>query len=287
MILNFEQPSLSQKEAVDRIVAEQGIRMCDQTFGNIFCWAKVADTQLAIYKNTFVSKWHGMIAAPQGPQRKELIEGLLADGMERLIGIDAPYKEWLEEQFEGRFSFKERRVGADYIYDRKALETLKGKKLAAKRNHINFFENNCRWEVKLLNDETLEDAARFNDWWCAENDCGAESSLMREGCAVRRGLRHFKELGFFGIILYADGAPCAFSYGEPMGKEGFCVHVEKANADLRGAYPMVNRELVKRLDPEIQWINREDDTGDEGLRKAKLSYRPIELLMKYTAEVNK
>lgn len=285
MILNFEQPNFSQKEEVDRIVAEQGVRMCDQTFGNLFCWAKAAKAELAIYKNSFVSKWHGLISAPQGEEREELVEALLQDGLTKLIGIDEAYKAWLEEHFEGRFSFIERRAGADYIYDREALETLKGKKLAAKRNHINFFENSCNWEVKLLDEQTMEDAARFNEWWCAENHCGADPSLEREGCAVRRGLRHFKELGFFGIVLYADGAPCAFSYGEFMGNEGFCVHVEKANADLRGAYPMVNRELVKRLPPEIRWINREDDTGDEGLRKAKLSYRPMELLMKYTGEV--
>lgn len=108
-----------------------------------------------------------------------------------------------------------------------------------------------------------------------------------EGCAVRRALRHFKELGYQGIALYADGKICAFTCGEPLGKEGFCVHVEKADSAVRGAYPMVNREFIKTLPPEILWINREDDTGDEGLRKAKLSYRPSLLLMKYKAEVVK
>lgn len=287
MILNFEQPSFSQKETVDRIVREQDVRMCDQTFGNIYCWAKIADAALAIYKNSFVSRWHGMISAPQGAERGELIKGLLAQGITKLIGVDERYKEWLEEQFPGRFSFHPRRDGADYLYDRDALESLKGKKLAAKRNHINFFESNFQWEVRPLNEETMEDACRFNEWWCTENHCAEEGSLAREGCAVRRGLRHFKELGYQGVVLYADGAPCAFSFGEPIGKEGFCVHAEKASADLRGAYPMINRELVKSLDSKIRWINREDDTGDEGLRKAKLSYRPQELLMKYTAEVIK
>ena len=101
---------------------------------------------------------------------------------------------------------------------------------------------------------------------------------------MRRGLKHFEELGFFGLALYAEGEICAFSYGERLGKQGFCVHVEKADANLRGAYPMINRELVRALPQEILWINREDDAGDEGLKKAKMSYRPIELLKKYEAE---
>ena len=86
-------------------------------------------------------------------------------------------------------------------------------------------------------------------------------------------------------MLYADGKICAFTFGERLGREGFCVHVEKADAGIRGAYPMVNRELIKTLPAEIQWINREDDAGDAGLRKAKLSYHPAVLLMKYEAEV--
>lgn len=105
-----------------------------------------------------------------------------------------------------------------------------------------------------------------------------------EGCAVRRGLKHFEVLGFFGLALYADGRLCAFTYGEPLGKEGFCIHAEKADADLRGAYPMINREFAKRLPPHVRWINREDDAGDEGLKKAKMSYRPMLLLKKYEAE---
>lgn len=287
MTLIFESPAFSHKERVDRAVRETDTRLCDQTFGNIYSWAAAFDVKIALWEQSFVACWGGHYALPVGPQRKQVIEQLLSEGVEKFICIGERDKEWLEAEFPGRFSFSERRNSADYLYDRQKMELLTGKKLAAKRNHINYFEQNYQWETRPLDASTMPEVLTFNDRWCAQNNCLQEPSLEREGCAVRRGLRHFEELGYRGMVLYANGEVCGFTYGEPLGKEGFCVHVEKADAELRGAYPMINRQFVRSLPPEIQWINREDDAGDEGLRKAKLSYQPMELLMKYTAEVQK
>ena len=282
-ILTFNTPDLSQKDAVVSIAKAADVRICDQAFGNLFCWAASMDVGLALWGESFVAHWGKRYTVPIGPDRKELIEQMLGQGITRFLGADERYKKWLEEAFPNQFQFKESR-NFDYIYEREALATLKGKKLAAKRNHINAFEQAHQWEVRPITAENLEEVCAFNDWWCKENNCAAEDSLAREGCAVRRGLKHFEALGYFGLALYAEGKICAFSYGERLGKEGFCVHVEKADASLRGAYPMINRELVRALPADILWINREDDAGDEGLKKAKMSYRPLELLKKYEAE---
>lgn len=282
-ILTFDTPALSQREAVDAIARAADVRICDQAFGNLYCWSASMEVGLAVWEQSFIARWGKRYTVPIGPQRKELIEELLKQGITRFLGADERYKQWLEVTFPGKFQFKESR-NFDYIYERQALATLSGKKLAAKRNHINAFEQAHQWEVRLINAENLQEVCEFNDWWCMQNNCAAEDSLARESCAVRRGLKHFEELGFFGLALYAEGKICAFSYGERLGKQGFCVHVEKADANLRGAYPMINRELVRALPQEILWINREDDAGDEGLKKAKMSYRPIELLKKYEAE---
>lgn len=282
-ILTFNAPDLSQKDAVVSIAKAVDVRSCDQAFGNLFCWSASMDVGLALWGDNFVARWGKRYTVPIGPDRKELVEQMIKQGITRFLGADERYKQWLEETFPNQFKFKESR-NFDYIYERKALATLKGKKLAAKRNHINAFEQAHQWEVRPITAENLQEICEFNDWWCKENNCDAEDSLAWEGCAVRRGLKHFEALGFFGLALYADGKLCAFSYGERLGKEGFCVHAEKADADLRGAYPMINRELVRALPDDILWINREDDAGDEGLKKAKMSYRPSELLKKYEAE---
>ncbi|MBQ8600385.1 MAG: DUF2156 domain-containing protein [Clostridia bacterium] len=285
--MDFKTPEFSQKSAVDRFVREQDSCLCDQTFGNIFCWSAAFDVKLAVADGGFIVRWGRRCTVPIGENRKALLEQLLKAGETQFLGIDDRTKCWMEEAFPGQFSFTELRNNADYIYDRESLENLKGKKLASKRNHIHYFEEHFDWEVRSIDETNLEDVKAFNDEWCRKNHCHAEQSLEWEGCAVRRALHHYQKLDYRGIALYANGKICAFTCGESLGKEGFCVHVEKADSEIRGAYPMVNREFVKTLPPEIRWINREDDTGDEGLRKAKLSYRPAILLMKYKAEVIK
>ncbi len=285
MTLDFKKPEFSQKALVDRAVRETDSRLCDQTFGNFFCWDSAFEVGLATYKNSFVSRWGNHYSAPIGPERQELLELLMAEGVREFISLDDRARAWLEETYPGRFTYRERRNNADYIYNREKLELLVGKKLAAKRNHINYFEQHFAWETRPITAENMQEVQAFSLRWCEENNCPEDQSLAREGCAVRRGLRHFDELGYRGLALYANGEICAFTFGEPVGKEGFCVHVEKADAKVRGAYPMINREFVRSLPGEVRWINREDDTGDEGLRRAKLSYQPDILLMKYTAEV--
>ena len=287
MTLIFEAPDFSHKEAVDAAVKREDVRLCDQTFGNIYAWAAALQVTLAVEGESFAVCWGKRHAVPVGPARKEMVEALLAQGVERFICVSEQDRAWMEREFPARFTFTENRNSADYLYDREKMEQLTGKKLAAKRNHINYFEQNHSWETRPIDESNLQEIFSFNEKWCADNDCTQDPSLMVEGCAVRRGLRHFKELGYRGLALYADGVLCAFTYGEPIGSEGFCVHVEKADAALRGAYPMINRQFVRSLPPEIRWINREDDAGDEGLRRAKLGYQPTEILMKYTAEVVK
>lgn len=282
-ILTFDAPALSQKESVVSIAHAADARICDQAFGNLFCWAAAMDVGLAISGENFIARWGKRYTVPIGPDRKALIEQMLEQGITCFLGADERYKQWMEETFPNQFKFTESR-NFDYIYARDALATLSGKKLASKRNHINAFEQAHQWETRPITAENLPEIRVFNDWWCRENNCESEDSLAWEGCAVRRGLKHFEELGFYGLALYADGKLCAFSYGERLGKQGFCVHAEKADAQLRGAYPMINRELVRSLPEDVLWINREDDAGDEGLKKAKMSYRPIELLKKYRAE---
>lgn len=287
MTLTFETPNFNHAAVINAANRADGTQVCEQSFGNLFCWSACAKAEVAIFGDSFVARWGSRYAAPIGPQKRALIEQLLADGVTRLICIDDRYKDWLEAEFPGKFSFREKRDSADYIYERARLAALSGKKLAAKRNHINYFEQQHQWEVRPLTAENLAEVAAFNDWWCMQNHGVQDPSLLREGCAVRRGLEYFEQLGYQGLVLYAEGKVCAFTYGERTSEDSFCVHVEKADADLRGAYPMINRELAKSLPEQVLWLNREDDTGDEGLRKAKLSYRPDLLLMKYEAEVIK
>jgi hypothetical protein len=93
-------------------------------------------------------------------------------------------------------------------------------------------------------------------------------------------LAHLEELELKGGLIRLDGEVIAFTLGEPICEDTFVVHIEKAFADIQGAYPMINQQFVEHECSDYQYINREEDTGAEGLRKAKLSYRPVFLVEK-------
>ena len=113
------------------------------------------------------------------------------------------------------------------------------------------------------------------------------NTISEETVAVIEALYHMDKLGLEGALIRADGSPIAFSLGGLITPEVFDVNFEKSFGDIQGAYPAINRELarlVRARHPQVKWLNREDDMGLEGLRRAKLSYYPDSLLVKYIAQ---
>ena len=191
----------------------------------------------------------------------------------------------LEELYPERFTFTEDRDSFDYIYSREDLVLLSGKKYHSKRNHIAFFEKQ-EYQYEELNDKNLSECLSMNAVWIEKNSDKFYDGIDKEQWALTRAFEHYDELGYKGALLRRDGQVVAFTLGEEMNDNMFCTHFEKAFSDIRGAYPTINREFAKRTLTGYKYINREEDTGDEGLRKAKLSYKPVKLLVKYKAIYN-
>jgi hypothetical protein len=116
--------------------------------------------------------------------------------------------------------------------------------------------------------------------WRRENECETNSEKRAEICVTLNSLRLFEELGLKGGVLKIDEKVAAFTVGEEVAPDTFVVHIEKAYAEIQGAYPMINQQFVQHECETYQYINREEDTGSEGLRKAKLSYRPVFMVEK-------
>lgn len=190
--------------------------------------------------------------------------------------------EKLEEWFPGEYEIEYDRDLADYVYEMEKLATLSGKKLHGKRNHINKFkamyEN--RWSYEKMTKDNLEECFQMALKWRNDNGCNDDEEKNAEMCVTLNSLRLFEELELTGGVLRLDGEIIAFTMGEPVSEDTFVVHIEKAYADVQGAYPMINQQFVSNECGEYQYINREEDTGAEGLRKAKLSYRPVFLVEK-------
>ena len=136
------------------------------------------------------------------------------------------------------------------------------------------------WSYETMSKENLEECFQMGLKWRNDNGCEEDYEKNAEICVTLNALRLFEELDLVGGVLKVHGEVVAFTIGEPVTKDTFVVHIEKAFADVEGAYPMINQQFVSHECMEYTYINREEDTGAEGLRKAKLSYRPVFLVEK-------
>ena len=213
-------------------------------------------------------------------------------GRRPVLWTVADVKARLEEMFPGRYEFSPVRRSFDYLYETEKMISLAGKKYQPKRNFISRFKaQNPGWTYESIRPDgdpelcrrQLEECRTMTDEWCALNGCTHNESMQMEACAVRKALEDFVPLRLSGGMLRSGGRLVAYTLGERLNSDTFIVHVEKAFSDVTGAYPMINRTFLEHEAAGLQYVNREDDAGDEGLRKAKLSYHPAYMLEKYLA----
>lgn len=174
---------------------------------------------------------------------------------------------------------------SDYLYDADRLATLSGKKMAKKRNHLNRFlsEYEGRWQLTPLTPGNARRALQFMAVADLEGDNAREAAAERD--LTRHILENYATIHPYlhGALLEIDGRACAFTVADIKGDTLF-IHIEKATRSVDAAYEAINALFARRMieeHPEIRYINREDDAGDEGLRQAKQSYRPLTLLKKF------
>ncbi len=175
----------------------------------------------------------------------------------------------------------EDRDNFDYLYLVKSLSTLAGKKLDGKRNHINKFRKLYTFEYEEISETNISDCKDILENWCTQRDYLTQSSLIAERIANLELLDNYKSLGLKGAIIKVDGVPQAFTVGEQLNRDTAVIHIEKANADIHGLYPLINQQFVANQWTGLEYVNREQDLGLEGLRRAKMSYNPVGFVEKY------
>ena len=211
---------------------------------------------------------------------------MLADAKEagckfRLWGLTKQETEQLEEAMPGMFRFQLDRDASDYIYASQDLIHLAGRKFHGKRNHLARFQRSYNWSYEDITPENYADCKKIAHEWCVQNGgCGKEDGTDDETCAINMAFRSFEELKLSGGLLRVDGKPVAFTVGEEINPEVYLLHFEKALSGYEGLYAAINHEYAANHLENYRYINREEDLGIEGLRKAKLSYNPAILLEK-------
>ena len=174
----------------------------------------------------------------------------------------------------------------DYIYEAVDLANLSGNKFHKKKNHLNQFIKRYegRYSIFDLNESNAQAALTAARNWCISNGCGETLDLCHEYHGIHEILTNWKTYagrGLEGVVIFVDEEPVALTFGEIIPNDTFLVHIEKADSSVQGAYTAINHAMANRVAERCLYINREQDMGIEGIRKAKLSYHPHHLVAKY------
>lgn len=289
--IKFHPVTVADKPLFEYYILSSDEQNCDLNFANIFCWSDTYHSEVAEAAGFLVIRFDNggtkSYMQPVGNGDKSLILELLREDAFvvhaplRLYGLSREWRKFLEENYPSEFAFDAPRALCDYIYRTDDLASLPGRKYQPKRNHLNRFVARHDWYAEPLSTANIRDCITLNNKWLQGREMG--ETERAEQLSLNRAFSNFDVLGLRGLVLYADGAPVAFSYGTPITRKTFCTHMEKHDGEVEGAATMINRLMAQSLEEEFEFVNREDDLGLEGLRFAKMSYHPAILLEKISA----
>lgn len=297
--IEFNRPQLEDGPLISSYFKKYPSRSCDRTFANVYLWARYYNVEFALTDNVIIFRNKGddccsfayPVGAPEDVQKWIVkLLGTCEHAAEnfRLYSVTKEQFEQLEQWFPGKFDITYNEDIADYVYETEKLTTLSGKKLHGKRNHINKFQATYEnWAYETITEENYEECFQMALKWRQEHELEDDDEMVNEIAVTQNSLRLMKELNLTGGLLRVDGEIVAFTIGEPINDDTFVVHIEKAFAEIQGAYPMINQQFVTHECQDYKYINREEDTGAPGLRKAKQSYRPVFMVDKGTVTLKR
>lgn len=295
--IEFKPIQLEHRLELQSYILDGSSQICDLAFSNLYGWSKRYHTAWAVIEGSLVICFkpqhhqHPAYLMPvcrSGEQLQRVIYSLYQLSLDKgypliLMGVSPRCREAIEIYCPDCFEFLHDEATEDYVYLREKLSTLSGKSLQSKRNHINKFERLYpAWSYEEISEDNIDDCLCLARLWLSAED-NRDSSRIDELEMIERCLRHRVELGLQTGALRVDGTIVAFSFGSPINRDTFGVHVEKANTAYEGAYAMMNREFARRIPQQYTYVNREEDLGLEGLRRSKQSYKPELMLIKDTA----
>ena len=296
-MIPFEKLNLSQRARLEEYLHDAGREACEFSFANLFLWGrkKVAERDgFLLMQSQFDGKTVYFVPVGTG-DRKGALDAIIHDAEVRgipccLWALTEEDCRQVEELFPGAFSFYCDRDSYDYIYAIDDLADLAGRKFQKKRTHLNRFEQTPpNAQFLPLDEKTRVAAFQLAEKWYEDHiaaDPNRDYHLEKQ--ALRRAFAFYEQLGLEGLVLMEDGQALAFAMGSRLNRNTFDIHFEKALDTSDAAYAAINRGFARYLRekyPEVKWLNREDDLGIEGLRKAKLSYNPDHMVEKCWAQL--
>lgn len=286
-MLHFKKIELEDASKLKPFVSSPARFSCESSFVNLVVWSSMYDNMYAIKD--------GMLFIKSGGVEEETFRLPFGGNLEKGLGILCEYNGgekpllWVQQgerfidfklNFGDDYEFLPQRDAFDYVYLQSDLSSLSGKKYHSKRNHISAFSKQYEWQYKVITNENIADVLECMEKWYIQNADRFDRHMQCEKDGIQIMLNNMQMLNISGGAIYVDSKVVAFTLGSPINRDVFDIHVEKALSEYATAYTVINNEFAKTL-TDYKYINREDDLGIEGLRKAKLSYKPHLLLKKY------
>ncbi len=291
-MIEFKPITLQDREVYEPYLLDGIERGCEYSFANLYLWGRQQATILHDHIVLFSQfNRRSVYPYPVGTgDKKSVLDAIIADAKSRgipcrITGLDVTAQQTLETLYPDMFRFHCDRDSFDYVYAIDDLADLKGKKYQRKRNHYNRFRDEFpNYTVAPLSEENLPQIKQMLDtWYKTKLQANPDSDYHMEQAALTKALMHYKELNMEGLVLLGNENVLAVTLGSPLSNHIFDVHFEKAQADVQGAYVAINYEFARYIRnkyPEIHFLNREEDMGLEGLRKAKQRYYPHHMVEK-------
>ena len=292
-MLEFTKTSLENYEIIRAYSLAYPARQCDRSAGATLMWGDYYENTFAVSDGTitYTSNFTGgtCFTCPVGRN----VDGMLDEIREYCISKKMPMIICGINKDELPFitaKYPDCEVNADrdwfdYLYEKDAIMNLSGRKYATQRNHINKFRKLYDdYAFEEITEKNIPELIEFtrNFTFNSEKDESADTEL--EICIDV--LKNYEKYKLLGGALRINGKIAGYSIGETVG-DTLIVHIEKADISYHGAYQMVTNSFLRMYadNDTVKFVNREEDCGDEGLRKSKLSYNPVELIEKYTVRI--
>ena len=309
-MIKFKDVTVDDKGLIQSFTLYGERQNCDLSFANLISWRFLYNTQYAVVDDYLVFRFYTgrhlayMMPVPRPREHEDgslrvepcdecsvsVIRAIRDDSIAMghpflMLGVCNYMRDIIEKYFPDTFDIKPDRDYSDYIYTRDKLVNLSGKKLQSKRNHINKFKTLYPgYEYRRLTPELIPQCLEVERQWRAvskdDNGETPDEELSEELRSMTRAFNRWDKLGLMGGAIFVGERMVAFTYGCPINHNTFDVCVEKADVSYEGAFAIINQEFVKHIPEQYYYINREEDLGNEGLRRAKLSYKPDILLEK-------
>ncbi|WP_460413219.1 DUF2156 domain-containing protein [Paraclostridium bifermentans] len=291
----FKDIEIDCKNILDKYFDLVDYEACEYCFTTLYMWKDLYNTKyyveddFAIVAGEYENKGFIILPLAKKENMNKAFDFIIKNFEKQhkqihLKAINKEVVEYLQSVYGDRFEYIEERNNFDYIYDGESLRTLAGRKNQKKRNHLNSFvkEYGERVVYKKLEEAEFDECINLLKAWSEDKEESIE--LDSEFKAIKRIFKNYEKLKDTLKIsgIYIDSKLEAFSIGEMLNDNMAVIHVEKANADIRGLYPYINQQFLLNEFSDVEFVNREEDLGIEGLRKAKLSYHPVKFAEKYT-----